>query len=369
MINLASKKIILKREIEGERYECLAEIRVKEYRPYITTILKLAQKNGLLSEELIHKNLLPEESLAMSTNILRRYEQIGFVDSNGKLTEYGRKAVNGDIYMPLTGNYYIDVTSNPLIADIFLLVETPNERKNHTNDNKKEELMKVPNILSQCKGKLSLVWFNNEVKHVGIMDIEENVRLIERKVKYESIVTVGIDEVEMKLKKEKSEITRTLENMINVKNVWNSFVNSHDLKWKGEPLDQGYCLVKYDDTKLEERINFTKKIEESVVKIDEELGSFTIDSVDINVQPASIEDASKWLLDLIQNKINEYVTEIKYDMILEEVMRKFKSYTPNKIDMTGFIDHLYEKAKKSKEKLPAEYWYVQVPMDLTINKV
>lgn len=371
VINLASKKIVLKREIESDRYECLATIRVKEDRPYIATVLKLGLNKESLTEEIIGETLLPKESPAMSANILKRYKELGFVDSTGKLSELGTKAVNGDIYMPQAGSYYIDVTSDPLIENNFLQISSSSDKKNKNNgadknENEDEEFVKAPDILLRCNGKLSLVWFNGEVKPVMIENIKDKVRLITRKIKYESEVTVELQGSEIKLKREQLEMTYQKQDVIEVKKVWNSFIKSHNLKWRGEPLSQGHCLVTYDETDNNQRISFNKQIAKSELEI-EHLGKFKIDAVEINIQPYSEKDASKWLFDLIQNAMKDYVDEKRFMVICEEARKKITTYKPTVPNMRDYMDYLYDKAKNSNQQIPAEFWYIRAPMDLSIE--
>ncbi|MGP6207899.1 hypothetical protein ACNF42_07735 [Cuniculiplasma sp. SKW3] len=366
---MKSKEIIMKREIESMRYECLATVRVKVEAPYISTVLKLAEKSGILTEEEISEELLPGESPAMANNIVKRYKQLGFIDNDGKLTELGKRAVKGDVFMPERGPYYIDVTEDPLIKSNFLQIsykirEHRENKGSSQNEGEQEKMMDAPNVLSRCTGKLSMVWYNGENREVLIEQIDKKVKLIKNDEKYLCQVTVGKEGSVMELKNKTLKISKSITDTVKYEQVWESFKEKNDLDWKGGPLDQGYCLVKYGETDRNQRKSFIKTLPKSGLEI-ENLGNFSIDPVDMEIQPGSESDASKWALELIQLGIKDFLDKNGYEKICESISSKFKSYKPKVPDIDSFIAYLYDLEGTSQELIPPEYWFLRAPLDLT----
>lgn len=371
---MVSSNLILRREIESKSYECIATIRVKENKSYLTTVLKLAKEGGIIDEACIIKELFPSEPIRMASNMIRRYQQLGFLNENGSLTELGDEATNGNVFMPERGKYLISVSSDPVITGGFIEIKAKDNKngsmENTENPKKKPDPSdKIPEILSQCEGKRSLVWFNEKIEEVWIEKISNIVKKIESSQKYKSEITVGYNGAFLKLSRNKSEISFPLNNGIDLEEVWESIVYSKSWDWHGEPLQKGISLVRYRDIKMNEKEvkSFTKIIPAFKLNL-EDLGDFIADPIELNIQPVSSVDANDWALDLIRFNIVDYIDQKAFDQIVINVEKKFTYYHPEIPTMEDFMEYLLYNAKQSARGIPLEYWYIRAPLDLVLEE-
>lgn len=371
---MVSSKLILRKEIESESYECIATIRVKEKKSYLTTVLKLAKKDGIIDEDRIIKELLPNEPHKMASNMIRRYQQLGFLNENGSLTELGDEAAKGNVFMPEKGKYLINVSSDPVITSGFIEIKAIDNKNGFmgNTENPEEEpdaRKEIPEILSECEGKRSLVWFNEKIEEVWIDKISDIVKKIEPSQKYKSEITVGSDGSFLKLSRNKSEISLPLNNVIDLEEVWESIVYSKSWDWDGGPLQKGINLVSYRDIKMKEKEvkSFTKTIPAFNLNL-EDLGNFIADPIEVNIQPASSDDATEWAMDLIRFNIVDYMDEKAFDQILKNIEKKFTYSHPEMPTMEDFMEYLLYNAKQSAKDIPFEYWCIRAPLDLVLEE-
>ena len=368
---MVSNMLVLKREVESECYECLATIRVKEKRSYLTTVLKLAKKNGVIDENLIIKELLPGESIKMARNLISRYEQLGFLDENGSLTDLGEEAANGNVFMPERGKYLICVSPDPTIVSGLVEIKSLDDRtavkenKQNYNKNKSSD-EEIPEILENCVGNRSLVWFNDNIEEVWIDEISNSVIKGEQIQKFKVEITVSYNGLHMKLLRNKSEMILTPSNIVSLEDVWESFRYSNKLNWQGWPLQKGVNLVEYKELEMKNIKSFTRIIPSFKLNL-EDMGAFDTDPVEVNIQPVSQEDASKWALDLITIDLVDYIDEKIFGQIVKNVKSKFTSYHPKMPKLKEFMKYIYEKALQSDKDIPMEYWYLRAPIDLVLE--
>lgn len=373
-MNMISNTITLTKEVKGECYECIATIRVKEEKSYLTTVLKLGLNNKVIDESSIINELLPGEHPKMATNMIRRYKQLGFLDEYGYLTELGLQAANGNVYLPETGKYLIIVSSDPLIQNRFIELKSL-DNKNSIDEysgkagNSGKNKIKIPETLVESIGKRSLVWFNDKIEEVQIDEISDFVIKMESEQKCFAELALSQDRVLLKLSRNNSEIKISPPGGINLYDVWEYIVDLKKLNWNGGPLQKGTSLMYYEDIRNKEKDikSFTTTIP-SLELFLEDFGVFKTEPIEIKIQPESSEDATKWALDLISFEIVDYIHEEAFDHIVLNVKNKFILHQPRLPKLADFIEYLLQKSKKEDKGYPAEYWYLRAPLDLVLEE-
>ena len=379
---MVSDKIILKRSLDVEFFECLATIRRKEKVPYITSVLKLAVQSEQITPELLRDELLPGESLALSTNIIKRHTQLGFIDENGVPTELGTKAAMGKVLMPESGKYIIGVTKDPLVKNrIIYIKRAPDINRNtysSTNSNKdKSQERKMAEIPPDIIGKHSLVWLDNkdntentnkEPIEILVESIADIVYSAEVKIHFQLEVVISNNSKVISINNEKNGSMKITENLeLDLDEIWKLEVKDTGLKWIGNPLDMGRGLIKYKETNASERKSFSKNIPQKEIDT-RSAGKFTVGPIVVNIQPDNDRDATLWANELIKSEITEYCTEKDYMEICEKVSKKFTDSSPNISNIEEFLKYLRDKDdgtdENSTQSLPMEYWYLQAPRDL-----
>ena len=366
---MISEKLVLRRKLNVEFFECLATIRHQEKTSYITSVLKLAKKHGRVTPERLRDELLPNEPLALSENILRRHFQLEFIDENGRLTELGEEAAKGNVLMPERGKYIIGVTSDPLVRSGIVYVnhaENGQQNRNSPQQNGKDKHanLKKPEILSQAIGKQSLVWLDDEIKEILVESIDEFVTPKASSFDFQLQTTIDINKTEISIKKDSGgPISFSDNSEMDFEEVWNLLVKSMGLRWRGNPMHSGEGLVRYKDTTPSERGSFSKNIPQLDV-VTRSSGSFKVDPIVIKIQPEMNSDATLWAKELIKSGLTEYCDESRYKEISEKVRNRFTYSSPKIPEIEEFIEYLYRLAEGTAENLPMEYWYLQAPRDL-----
>ena len=367
---MVSEKLVLKRKLNVEFFECLATIRRQEKTPYITSILKLAKLYGKISRETLRDELLPEEPLALSENILRRYVQLGFIDENGEPTDLGIEAAAGNVLMPERGKYIIGVTKDPLVkSGIVYINRTADGNQNnnspqHGVEDKRTKLKK-PDILSRVIENRSLVWLDLEIKEILIESIDDFVYPKAINIDFQIQVVMDNNNTTISIRMDKGEPINLFDNSVmDFEEIWYLQVEGMGLMWSGKPLHMGRGLVEYKDTNSSERKSFSKNIPQNEI-VTRSAGRFTVDQIFINIQPATDRDATLWAKELIISEITEYCDENVYTEISEKVRARFTDSTPYIPKIEKFLEYLYSIGENSTESLPIEYWYLQAPRDLS----
>ena len=369
-MNMISEKLVLKRKLNVEFFECLATIRRQEKIPYITSVLKLAVKYGQLNPQTLRDKLLPEEPLVLAENILKRYTKLGFIDKEGEPTELGEEAARENVLMPERGKYIIGVTMDPLITSGIVYLKRAVDSNQNKNSPQKvgddnHAKLKKPEILSRVAENHSLVWLDNEIKEIVVESIDDFVYPKTIDMSFQIQVDLDSNNATVSIRKGNGDTIGPIDvSVIDFEEIWGLEVEAMELMWKGGPLIKGRGLVKYKDTNVSERSSFSKKISQKEI-VSRSVGRFMVDPIDINIQPATKGDATLWAKELIKSEIIEYCDESRYMEISERVRGKFTVSSPNIPKIEQFIEYLYDSAEVAGVNLPIEYWYLQAPRDLT----
>ena len=368
-MNMISEKLVLKRKLNVEFFECLATIRRQEKIPYITSVLRLAIKYGNLTPQTLRDKLLPEEPLALAENIIKRYTKLGFIDEYGEPTELGEEAARENVLMPERGKYIIGVTMDPLITSGIVYLKRAGDSNQNKNSPQKvgedrHAKLEKPEILSRVVGNLSMVWLDNEIKEVVVESIDDFVYARTIDMPFQIRADLNSNNATISIRKGSGDAIGPIDiSVIDFEEIWGLEVEAMGLRWNGRPLIKGRGLVKYKDTNVSERSSFSKKISQKEI-VSRSVGRFMVDPIDISIQPATNGDATLWAKDLIKSEITEYCDESKYMEISERVRGRFTVSSPNIPNIKQFIEYLYDSAEVAKASLPIEYWYLQAPRDL-----
>lgn len=372
---MISNVLKLKRNIETESYKFIGTVKVEESRPYIVSVLKLGLEYGIkkpIKPELIIENLLPGEPLAVARNIVNRFIQLGLINENGTLTTLGEEGAKGKVFMPQSGEFTICVTEDPLIRNGVLAIDWgQNAQEDRSKLNNKDEgkWIERPAILERCKGLISQVWFNGKIKEVYVDDIKNKVIKSSRKpeIKLEISLDLVPSKSYMKIIKDSSFITDSLNVPLELKKFWNDIVIKKNMTWEGDPLDQGINFVNYSETNPEERKTFTRTVSNFEINVPP-YGKFKVEPLTIKLQPKSDADATKWAYDLIRAELKDYIGEREYFTIANKVSKRFTTRKPRIPQLKEFMEYLYLNPNESNKGIPPEYWYLRAPSDLIMEE-
>lgn len=370
---MVSEKLVLKRKLNVEFFECIATIRRQEKTAYITSVLKLAKRYGKITADKLMDELLPEESLALSENILKRHAQLGFIDESGRPTELGEEAARGNVFMPERGKYVIGVTTDPLVGNRPVYVNRADDgdkpKNSHGGSMEKPKGIRMPEIIARVTGKRSLVWLDGEIKEILVESIDDIVHPKTNDVSFHLQLEIDKDSTRLSIGRNNSDPIITSNDVeIDFEEIWDLHVKTLRLRWLGKPLNMGKGLVEYGQTNLPERKSFTKNLPSQAISTSS-YGSFTVEPVSIYIRPATTRDAMPWARDLIRSEIIEFCDERKYKEISERVRGRFTDLVPEIPDIDEFIEYLYGLAENASENLPIEYWYLRAPRDLKVEVV
>ncbi len=366
---MISEKLVLKRRVKVEFYECLATIRRKEASSYIVSVLKLAKRYGRITPERLRDELLPEEALILSENIIRRYTQLGFINERGEPTDLGNEAASGNVLMPESGKYIIGVTEDPLITCGIVYIKRVSDGNQNTNSTKpdgedKRTKSKKPEILSRVINNLSLVWIDDKIQETLVESIEDVVYPCKIDIHFKMEMVMDKNNTSISLIKDKgAPINLPNDSEMDFEEIWNLHIKRAGLEWWGSPLNKGKALMNYNETDLSERKSFSKNIPLKEI-LTSHSGRFEVDPIVINIQPSNDIDATLWAKELITSEITGYCDESRYTEISERVRKKFTESFPNIPNIEEFLEYLYGTVENTKESLPIEYWYLRAPRDL-----
>lgn len=350
----------MERKIENESFDCIATIRVKTESKYIITILSIAKKFGFLTSQNLRDNLLPNQPITMAENIIKRYQDLGFIDYAGNLTELGKMAINGDIYMPEQGEYEICATPDELFNNSIIEISRVKWNEN------KADTMQKPEILRGSENIPILVLLDGHKEVVIIESIDNKVQQSKSKNNFSIEVVSNYTSCNVTLKEDGKSLYTFQNNKLKIDNVWNAVKSSGNFVWKGKALLDGFALVSYEETSSEERKSFSIVIPQLTLNLPE-FGSLKSKPITVKIQPVSQKDADQWAHEIIKHKVDDFITAEKFMSISEEVRKQFKVYTPQTPTINEMIRSLYDKSISNKKPLPHEYWYLQAPVDLSME--
>ncbi len=347
-------------DVETESFDCMATIRVKVNEKYIVTILKLADRYEPLTAENLKDSLLPHQSIKMAENIIERYKTLGFIDDFGMLTELGKLAVEGEVYMPESGKYTICTTKNGFFPNPVVKISRINSNEN------KENTMKKPEILKVINPKPILVLLDGQKEEIIIETIENQVQQSNSKDNFSIEVRSSGRYWNVNLKEHGKYHYEFQNSKLQIDDVWREITETKNLEWRGHPLQNGFALLAYKDTNINERKTFTRNIPKLTLNLDE-FGTMEVRPITVNIQPLSQRDADLWSKDVIIDRINDFTTVDNLKKISEEVKTKFKDHIPKNPDLDDLTKEMYNASLINKKGVPKEYWYLQAPIDLSME--
>lgn len=358
---MISNEVIMERNIENESFDCIGTIRVNTENKYIITILRIAEKFGQLTPENLRNNLLPNQPITMAENIIKNYQALGFIGDTGNLTSLGEMAIKGDVYMPEQGEYTICATSDSLVNNAIIKIYRIKRNEN------KEKTIQKPEILKGVEWRPILVLLGGQKEKVIVESIDNKVQKSKSKENFSIEVRSNYTRSNVILKEGGKSQFEFQNNRLKIDDVWSAVTKNNGLKWTGDALQYGFALLPYGKTNANERSSFSMNLPEMTLNLNE-FGNLKAKRITVKIQPSSQKDADIWAQDVILDRIVDFISEDKFMHISEEVKKKFETYTPRIPERDEMVKALYSKSVDSGKALPKGYWYLQAPVDLSMEE-
>ena len=360
---MSSDKLVLRKEMKANGYECLATVRKESDRPDIEVAMKLLKRFGRLSPEILSDHLLPGRPLAMANNLYRSYQELEFIDQSGYPLEFGEAAKEGSIYLPERGKYLIFSSDEPLITQGVVALTYPDKKRPQSNQGK--NATKTPESIGKAIGKKIPVW-TDSLENVYIENVEGLSIPLKESLQISLEATLHSTSTTIRLKKNDSQKILQLngENLLGLKKVWEIITKANNIEtWKGGPLNEGVLEVRFSELSPQEISSFERTLKSPIVNLPK-LGQYTVTPFIVRIQPLTKTDALHWATYLLISQINDYQTNESFQKIVEQVKSKFPSYD---LMMPGIERTMelvmHEKTLSETERL-RKYWYLRAPIDL-----
>jgi len=366
---MSKNELVLKKDVKIKCFDVMADIAIETSRKDIIPILKLAEENGgMLDGKTVVENFLPGSPLVMGDNLVKRYTDRGYLDEEGNLTKMAKNVLEKGVpLIPEHGPFRVWATDDSIYDDCILTLERVEENIKSDED-KSDEL---PGWIFETQGE-SITLFNIHGKskndHIHFVHINTIEGIGEPKdespSKMKAIFKISQDYTKLNFRIGNNDFPYNHQHDLKLTDVWEQIKIKNKLDWRGKPLDKGYLEVKFEDLNQKEKINFTKKIK--VKELYTHIGDYDVEPLDVNIQPKRYEDAKKWYLSLLKDKINKYLPAEQYTKVCEEIKSKFESHEIKDEDIPD-QEELAQKFKKSDQT--REFWYLQAPIDLVPEEV
>jgi len=366
---MSKNELVLKKDVKIKCFDVMADIAIETSRKDIIPILKLAEENGgMLDGKTFVENFLPGSPEVMGDNLVKRYTDRGYLDEEGELTKMAKNVLEKGVpLIPEHGPFRIWATDDSIYEDCILTLERIDENEKSRKDRSRG----LPNwIFEAVDEMIDLYNIHKKTKkeHISCAHIEkienEGISKSESPSKMKALFKISQGHTKLNFRIGNQTFPYNHQHMLKLTDIWKQIKKENKLDWKGRPLDRGYLKVKFEDLKEKEIINFTKKINLNKLSID--LGDFDVETLEVNIQPKEYDDAKRWYLYLLKDKINDYLSPNQYSDICEKIKLNFESYEIKEDD----IPKQKELAQKFKESdRSREFWYLQAPIDLVPEEV
>ncbi|MHB1440055.1 MAG: hypothetical protein ACYCSO_04880 [Cuniculiplasma sp.] len=390
-----SKKIILKKNITLNCYECLATVRrISKNRPDIEIAMELLRRFDNLSSEIIRKYLLPGKPEAMANNLFRRYQDLGFVDEFGIPKKFGEYAIAGNIYLPERGQYRLCSADDPMISQGIVSLMYHRDEKNHPKNSEngqsgieqKHESLPIPPSVKAAICQRILVWSEKpdgvfieepkgrvtpskeklQINDIYIEKIEENLISLSEKHQIELEIEVNVSStiIRFRTNDSKEPIQLNDDSKLDLSRLWSVLEQTDALEtWKGGPLDQGSLNLRFEELTLPEILHFERTIPIQNLDI-LQLGRYSVLQFTVPIAPYSKTDAELWERSLLISNINDYQTRETIQALSDINKSKFSAFEleiPSAEDLIGILDK--QKYLTETERM-RKIWYLRAPLDL-----
>lgn len=358
--------INLKRKVEIEKFRGILDIGRHQKKDSYIAILKLAEENGgkVEAKDIINK-FFKERPEHLGERLIYRCFIYGLLTKDGNLTEEGKIAIEENkIFLKENGAYNFWTSRDPLIPQIFLDIKEIDVFK-MKEDSKHNEPIQLPIWIKELENK-RINLFNKKNEVIKIYEFRDLIKEMENDL---DITIHYILSPSNKIEDNKLIITGDLKKNLSIlpnysyEDIWLSLLGSESDRWDNKNKTF-LCFFNEIDAKS----RFTFKISKSF-KNPEILDLGKFDDLNVNnvpVKPINKEEANKWALWLLEEKINDYLDIEEYKKLCLEIksMKEFENFDINLPSQEDIAENFLYINEKGETEYLNKYWFIKTPMDL-----
>lgn len=364
----------LSRGLQPVGYDAVMELGRVNRREDLVSVLKLAdERGGAVTPEQVCDTLLMGRPPAVGVAIIRRLSEIGLLEPDGRLTTRGQEAAQtGEVYLPERGRYRIWLSQDPILPHPVLSIQPAfeeylwQERQRANQGSAAGQSMSLP------------AWFTRMAGAVVSLPAEAGGRVAIYHVEpvgapVPFLTTPPRLRVDWKLNdrgKPSAEITGDWKVPIPppempFEKVWENLLGPRRADWA--PWHDGFALrTRFRDPDLEdhERMGLARDLPIPAPVVPP-YGAFEgTTAKSIPIVPHSPTEAQEWAVWMLGTLPNGYLTSSAFSKLQQRVSRTFDGFHLSLPERQELAKQVRSDAEASGTRLPAQYWYLQAPLDL-----
>ena len=368
------KPLVLGRQVELEKYEVLMEIGRQQPREELHAVLLLAEEHGGQATATdIANELLLGRPESVGKAVLDRCRDLDLLDEFGRITRIGREALQaGNVFIPERARYLMWYTEDPLIPQRLLNLEPRDEpdlrqevavmKSRQANDSKNESVQNLPDRLRSLEGRsFSLMGRGEGTVTVRSIDMKgltsradpsDRVSITLRIEPSGSNLTVG------------GRFDRVLPPpSLTFEEAWFSALGPLAKLWARSRNPPALRVI-FEELSDRELMSFSKTVILAKPSL-RNYGDFDETSVeDVPIFPQGRVDATKWAKWLLKESVNTYMTDEKYQRLVDACVSRFPDFPNIELPSSKELARELSTEKTNEGRLPKKYWYIQAPLDL-----
>ncbi len=367
------REIVLTRRLEVQKIALMLTIREFDSHDEILSVLKLFKRNRQITREDVNEELLfmPPDS-SYGQNVLEAVKEYGLIKEvrggRFELTSIGEDSIQrGEIPIPKKGVYSIVVSNDLLLTNGVLDVE-PYEIPENGRSFTAQEVdipVEIKSIIESCLDKtINLTMSDMRPVIIEEYGLKGYIFKAPDDLKLSLHLKIG-GETALKFFGKKQASLRPPDDVDPynaLKQILSDFGTLTTVK------EEETLLVSAENLKVNEIMSFSKSFRITAPML-KRFGYF--DPVEIHnfsIMPSDEKQAILWASRLLVTKIDNYVAEPEYNVLVNETAKKFQplySEETIKENLAGYQDALRAARNREKEYLDP-YWYLMAPYDLSI---
>ncbi len=364
-------------------FDILAEIGQGKKREELHAVLLLAkERKGRVSAEAVCEHLLLGRPETVGKAVIDRCRYYGLINSRGYLTDIGKRALEEEsVFIPERGRYRVWFTDDPLHPPGLIDIQPQRERTlyrevrgNRANgdsetDPSREEREKAANVPENLLGMEGKTFdlLSPEGDRVRILKVEPKGATVEDGDGRKLIFSISFRPGKPPKLEAKGSYQRLIDSPpIEPRIAWRAVLGGRARDWDDERSPPALrCSV--SDLGADELDSFTTTVS---CKKPELPGYGAFEDVEIPnvpIAPRGRKNAQRWAEWLLRERIDAYLDDSGYARLVAAVKQEFPDFTVKLPGREVLAQRLREEITES-GVLPEHYWYIQAPLDLTLEE-
>ncbi|MFX1284742.1 MAG: hypothetical protein ACFFB5_13870 [Promethearchaeota archaeon] len=360
-------KITLKRRVEVLSYAVQMTIFEEEDRPEIIPLLRTlseANETNINVIEYLQNNIFIDLPVAFIKNILIELRLMGLILEDNTLSNRGKQTLEkGEVMVPRTGPYRVDIVDDPLIKQVIIDYNPLNlslKDDLFSQDDDSRQTIEIPDFLSNTiDTRVSTI--ENNSRTIDIKEIQERGSKLHSKHQLE--ITLQFLNSYTQLIVNYRNHTRTLELPSNfnenklIDRLLTSISSEADLtRWRIEQSPESLTIT--------ELSRFKKNFNLPSFEI-EELGYFSFVTLqDIEIYPDNDQSARQWAIDLFLEELSDYVINKRYLDLWNDLIYKYPVLGEYEY-VIPTLKELWSGVQFGSQK----YWFLRAGTDMRLGEV